>query len=321
MQSAPPRAPRSSRNASCSTRSPASTGASFRPMPQASRCSPSARLIDLRVTGRLAGHGTADPCSRSTRRTRRRTWCFCCRAGRLDRRSTATKWFRALEGAGDVVEVFPVRARDLPRWIADRGAARGVAFERDAAAAARGAQRGEPARVRAGDRQAPPALPRGGRSRWTTSWAPWRTAPGSGRSTSSIPRWKATARGSARILRCPARGGGRADPRPGVADVGDPRRVRHRGRPRGRRAPRRRAAGRFGAWWRRRHLVQRALVAHAPPGLGPAARTAEGVDRMLKGRPARSGAVGSLVPRRRLGRSRTAGARDVPGETAAGRAL
>ena len=53
--------------------------------------------------------------------------------GRLDRRSTSTKWFKALEAAGDVVEVYPVRARDLPRWIVDRGAARGVTFERGAA--------------------------------------------------------------------------------------------------------------------------------------------------------------------------------------------
>jgi len=47
--------------------------------------------------------------------------------GRLDRRSTATKWFKALERAGDAIEVYPVRGPPPPPCSADRAPGRGRA--------------------------------------------------------------------------------------------------------------------------------------------------------------------------------------------------
>lgn len=52
---------------------------------------------------------------------------------RLDRRSTSTRWFKSLESAGDVIETFPIRAHELPDWIIARGKAKGGSIERGAA--------------------------------------------------------------------------------------------------------------------------------------------------------------------------------------------
>ena len=49
--------------------------------------------------------------------------------------------------------------------------------------------------------------------------------------------------------------------------------------------------GGFGAWWRRKHLVQRAVGRMPRHGWVRLLGIAEGVDRILKGAPARSGAV------------------------------
>ena len=92
------------------------------------------RLIDLRVPGGSPGKD-GGPALAQYAASPPPDMVLLLSCGRLDRRSTSTKWFKALEGAGDVVEVYPVRARDLPRWIATRCAARGVPVERDAAEA------------------------------------------------------------------------------------------------------------------------------------------------------------------------------------------
>jgi DNA polymerase-3 subunit delta len=44
---------------------------------------------------------------------------------RLDRSSTETEWFSAIDRRGAVVAVYPVDRRELPRWIATRLAAQG----------------------------------------------------------------------------------------------------------------------------------------------------------------------------------------------------
>ena len=92
------------------------------------------RLIDLRAPGGSPGKD-GGPALAQYAASPPPDMVLLLSCGRLDRRSTSTKWFKALEGAGDVVEVYPVRARDLPRWIAARCAARGVTVERDAAEA------------------------------------------------------------------------------------------------------------------------------------------------------------------------------------------
>ena len=92
------------------------------------------RLIDLRTPGGSPGKD-GGPALAQYAASPPPDMVLLLSCGRLDRRSTSTKWFKALEGAGDVVEVYPVRVRDLPRWIATRCAARGVTVERDAAEA------------------------------------------------------------------------------------------------------------------------------------------------------------------------------------------
>ena len=92
------------------------------------------RLIDLRAPGGSPGKD-GGPALAQYAASPPPDMVLLLSCGRLDRRSTSTKWFKALEGAGDVVEVYPVRARDLPRWIAARCAARSVTVERDAAEA------------------------------------------------------------------------------------------------------------------------------------------------------------------------------------------
>ena len=92
------------------------------------------RLIDLRIPGGSPGKD-GGPALAQYAASPPPDMVLLLSCGRLDRRSTSTKWFKALEGAGDVVEVYPVRARDLPRWIAARSATRGMAIERDAAEA------------------------------------------------------------------------------------------------------------------------------------------------------------------------------------------
>ena len=92
------------------------------------------RLIDLRIPGGSPGKD-GGPALAQYAANPPPDMVLLLSCGRLDRRSTSTKWFKALEGAGDVVEVYPVRVRDLPRWIAARSATRGMAIERDAAEA------------------------------------------------------------------------------------------------------------------------------------------------------------------------------------------
>ncbi len=53
-------------------------------------------------------------------------------AGKIDKRSTSSKWFKALDKAGAVVQVWPVDARELPHWMQQRLAAAGLQIDTDA---------------------------------------------------------------------------------------------------------------------------------------------------------------------------------------------
>ena len=209
---------------------------------------------------------------------------------RLDRRSTSTKWFRALEAAGDVVEVFPVRARDLPRWITDRSAARGIVFEPDAAEAL--AERSEGNLLAcAQEIDKLRLLAEGGRATVDDVMGTVADSARFGPFDLIDPALEGDGARSVRILRVLREEGvepihvlgsltwairgvcGIAAGLEGGARLDDVLR------------------GGFGAWWRRRHLVQRAVSRMPRRGWVRLLGVAEGVDRMLKGGPARSGAV------------------------------
>lgn len=53
-------------------------------------------------------------------------------AGRVEKQSQSSKWYRALDDAGAIVTVWPVRGHDLPRWMQRRLGAAGLDIEREA---------------------------------------------------------------------------------------------------------------------------------------------------------------------------------------------
>ena len=53
-------------------------------------------------------------------------------AGKIDKQSTNSKWFKALDKAGVVVQVWPVDARHLPRWVRQRVSAAGMSIDDEA---------------------------------------------------------------------------------------------------------------------------------------------------------------------------------------------
>ncbi len=53
-------------------------------------------------------------------------------AGKIDKQSTNSKWYKALDKAGATVQLWPVDARELPRWLQQRVATAGMQIDRDA---------------------------------------------------------------------------------------------------------------------------------------------------------------------------------------------
>lgn len=54
------------------------------------------------------------------------------RSARIDARQKSTAWFKALDGAGVVAQIWPVRAAELPRWLQGRLQRAGLDLEADA---------------------------------------------------------------------------------------------------------------------------------------------------------------------------------------------
>ncbi len=55
-------------------------------------------------------------------------------SGKIDRQSQNSKWFKALDKAGAWVQLWPVTAEELPRWLRQRLAASGLQIDDDALA-------------------------------------------------------------------------------------------------------------------------------------------------------------------------------------------
>jgi DNA polymerase-3 subunit delta len=53
-------------------------------------------------------------------------------AGRIDRQSQQSKWYKALERAGATIQVWPVNAGTLPGWLRRRVSAAGMRIDEDA---------------------------------------------------------------------------------------------------------------------------------------------------------------------------------------------
>jgi len=53
-------------------------------------------------------------------------------AGKIDKQSTNSKWYKALDQAGATIQVWPVKPGELPRWLQERVRAAGMSIDRDA---------------------------------------------------------------------------------------------------------------------------------------------------------------------------------------------
>jgi DNA polymerase-3 subunit delta len=53
-------------------------------------------------------------------------------SGKIDKQSTNSKWYKALDKAGATIQVWPVDARELPRWLERRVRQAGLSIDRDA---------------------------------------------------------------------------------------------------------------------------------------------------------------------------------------------
>ena len=92
------------------------------------------RLLDVRIPPRGLDRAGSDAVRRYLQEPLPDT-LLVCRAVELEWRQRSSAWFKALDKAGAVVPLFPVSARDLPRWLDGRCRAAGLSLERDAIAA------------------------------------------------------------------------------------------------------------------------------------------------------------------------------------------
>ncbi len=53
-------------------------------------------------------------------------------AGKIDKQSMSSKWVKTLDKKGAVMQLWPIGARDLPRWLQQRVANAGMSIDRDA---------------------------------------------------------------------------------------------------------------------------------------------------------------------------------------------
>jgi len=53
-------------------------------------------------------------------------------SGKIDKQSTNSKWYKALDKAGATIQVWPVDARNLPKWLRERVTAAGMSIDEDA---------------------------------------------------------------------------------------------------------------------------------------------------------------------------------------------
>lgn len=89
------------------------------------------RIIDLRLPsgkpGKDGGAALAEYAERPPEDT-----ILLISSGKVDKRSQSAKWYKALDKVGATLQVWPVEAPDMPRWLDQRLRSRGLQAERDA---------------------------------------------------------------------------------------------------------------------------------------------------------------------------------------------
>ena len=89
------------------------------------------RLLDIRIPARGLDRAGSDALRRYLGEPLPDTLLLC-RAIGLEWRQRSNAWYKAIDKAGVVVPIWPVSARDLPRWLEDRCKAAGLRLDRDA---------------------------------------------------------------------------------------------------------------------------------------------------------------------------------------------
>jgi DNA polymerase-3 subunit delta len=90
------------------------------------------RLIDLRMGSQKPGRDGAEALTACAGAITPDTLLLIT-CGRLDRKSQQTKWYKALDGAGVTVTMWPLEPARLPDWIRERTRQRGKTIDRPAA--------------------------------------------------------------------------------------------------------------------------------------------------------------------------------------------
>lgn len=91
------------------------------------------RVIDVRVPGAKFDRDASEVLRRYADQPVADT-VLLIRSGRLDGRQRNAAWFKALDGVGVVVQVWPLDLRELPRWLAVRLDQAGVSLDPEALA-------------------------------------------------------------------------------------------------------------------------------------------------------------------------------------------
>lgn len=92
----------------------------------------SRRLIELRLKGSGPGREGAEALKDYLAEPPADTLLLI-KAGKLDASARKSAWFRRIDQVGAIVQVWPTRPEELPRWIAQRLAATGLAIDAEAA--------------------------------------------------------------------------------------------------------------------------------------------------------------------------------------------
>ena len=91
----------------------------------------SRRMLDIRLPAKGLDRKGSDTIRRYLGSPPPSTMLLC-RAVGLDWRTKSSAWHRAIDKAGAVVQVWPVSARELPRWLDERCRASGLELDREA---------------------------------------------------------------------------------------------------------------------------------------------------------------------------------------------
>ena len=94
----------------------------------------SKRLLDVRIAARGLDRAGSDAIRRYLDKPLTDTLLIC-RAVGLEWRQRSAAWYKAIDKAGVVVPIWPISARELPRWLDGRCRTAGLMLDQDALAA------------------------------------------------------------------------------------------------------------------------------------------------------------------------------------------